>query len=414
MLPQKMLSQVSLVTEQLASGVGLLHLVLLGVAIVAYLLLRRKKPESVAPAAERSSGASATLRDAPSPPGLGKSSKNEDPFFDSLPKGKNERLENIYNPPAYWHVSGVIHSGEDRELVHSDPVEPFYFENEYCTGLYFPMFRPTADPSCEGSGPGKFPYTDHFKGRKRLWEQRLQIKLKQPIDGDGGLRFGILLSEYVPLGRVNKSSMKMVVGALRRVVGADLYHSPGEAEGSDGKEAELPTFVLPLWAFDQFIVTPEGDEPPDLTDAHFCDYGHHRVADRRKFIEDLSQLELKPGPTYTFSFWGISQFVDAVRWTISKGVPMSIDFNTFCKRPPVTVCMYTLKKGSTTKDDQRHLESRKKYLFRVEFWSNMKPPARQIIKDLFPKVHDVEKISNGVQAKKSWFNFMACCSARTQ
>jgi len=296
------------------------------------------------------------------------------------------------------HVQGVIHSGESRQFIVSDPPTGYYFENEFCTGLYHPMFRPTADPSKDT--PATNPWYDHFKGRRRLWEQRWQFKFKLPPEGEGGLRFGIQLAEYVPLGPVARRSMKLVIAALRRVVGEDLYHSPGEPP-KPGEETELPTFVMPLWAFDQFVLTPEGEAPPDLHDPNFASFGVHRAEDRGKFMKEMANLEFKPGPTYTFAFWGVSQFVDVVRWTIRKILPMAIDFDTFCKRPPVTVCVYSLKKGSLTENDQRHLESRKKYYFRTEFWGTKKPPTQKEIRDLFPQLQAEENDSSVAQKRRS-------------
>lgn len=392
---------------QVSSGLYLQHLVLLGVAVAAYFLLRPKAKSQ----SERQNGQEASGSIPASGPAQGASGKIQDPFLKALPRGINHKGEPwSHDMPDYAHVQGCLRRGTNRDFVVSDPPEAYYFENEFCTGRYMPMFRPTADPSKDK--PGIYPAHAHFKGRKRLWENRFQFTFKEVPDGEGGLRFGIQLAEYVPLGAVAKRSMKVVVGALRRVVGQDLYHSPGEPS-KPGQETELPTFVMPLWAFDQFIVTPEGEEAPDLNDVHFGDFGTHRVTDRKKFIEELAQLKLEVGPTYTFSFWGISQFMDTCKWTICKVLPMSIDFNTFCRRPPVTLCVYSIKQGSVNKDDQRHLESRKKYYFRIDFWASKKPPANKQIKDLFPQVH-VDDAPSDVQQKRSWTSFLACCSGPRQ
>jgi len=309
----------------------------------------------------------------------------------------------------YAQIQGVLHRGDHRDFVRSDPPEAYYFENEFCTGRTMPMYRPTADPSKDK--PGIYPHHEHFKGRKRQWENRFQFQFKQtPELGEGGLRFGIQLAEYVPLGAVAKRSMSVVVAALRRVVGQDLYHSPGEP-AKPGEETELPTFVMPLWAFDQFIVQPAGEEPVNLGDPHFSEYGTLRVTDRKKFIEELSQLKLEVGPTYTFSFWGISQVMDPVGWSIRKVLPMSIDCNLFCKRPPVTMCIYSIKPGSLTEDDRRHLESRKRYYFRIEFWSTRKPPTNRQIQDLFPQAELGHTPCTGEQRERARrMGFLACCS----
>jgi len=392
------------VIAQVCSEACLLHLLLLGVALAVYL----KRGPKVDAEASQHGGEDGESKNQDSP--AEGTSTFQDAFLQALPRGMNDRGQAwSHKLPDYASVHGVLHRGEDRDFIVADAPEAYCWENEYCSGKYLPMFRPTADPSKDK--PGIYPYHAQFKGRKRLWEQRMQFKFKKTPEGDGGLRFGIQLAEYVPLGPWAVRSMKVVIAALRRVVGQDLYHSPGEPPKS-GQESELPTFVMPLWAFDQFIVTPEGEDPPDLHDPHFGSFGMHRVDDRKKFIEELSQLEFKPGCTYTFSCWGVSQFVDCVRWTIAKVLPVSIDFNTFCSRPPVTVCCYSLRSGSLTEADQRHLESRKQYYFRCEAWATKKAPSRQQIKDLFPMLQLEENPSNDVHKKRSWMNFkfLACCS----
>jgi len=392
---------------QISSGGYLRHLVLLGVAVVAYFLLRPKAKSQP----ERPNGQEADGSKAAGGKVQGASAQIQDPLLQALPRGINHKGEPWSHEMQDWaHVQGVLHRGESRDFIVSDPPEAYCFENEFCTGRYMPMFRPTADPRKDK--PGIYPAHEHFKGRKRLWENRFQFQFKEVPDGDGGLRFGIQLAEYVPLGTVAKRSMAVVVAALRRVVGQDLYHSPGEPS-TPGQETELPTFVMPLWAYDQFIVTPAGEEPPDLNDPHFAEFGTHRVGDRKKFIEELSQLKLEVGPTYSFSFWGISQFMDTCKWTICKVLPIAIDFNTFCKRPPVTLCVYSIKPGALTKDDKRHLESRKRYYFRIDFWASKKPPANRQIKELFPQVH-VDVAPSDVQQRRSWLSFVACCSGQRE
>merc|ERR1712048_931480 len=156
--------------------------------------------------------------------------------------------------------------------------------------------------------------------------------------------FGIELDDYVPLPAASKRLMGLVVAALRRVVGSDLYHSVGDDPKTTAGPQEKPVFAMPLWAFDQFIVTPEGEKAPSLTDPRFHEFGMKRADDRAAYVKEISALELKSGPTYTFSFWGISQFLDNINWEITGVVPFTkINFNQFCGRPPVHLVMYSLQ-----------------------------------------------------------------------
>merc|ERR1711907_768760 len=127
-----------------------------------------------------------------------------------------------------------------------------------------------------------------------------------------------------------RGMLKTVVQALRRAV--DVYHSPGQ----DPKKfavAEKPTFAMPLWAFDQVIVTPEVDAPPHLADPYFPELGVLRTTNRRDYIDMINDLNMEPGPTYTFGFWGVAQFTDCVNWEICNVLPMRIDLNNFCGKP---------------------------------------------------------------------------------
>merc|ERR1719409_2391385 len=106
--------------------------------------------------------------------------------------------------------------------------------------------------------------------------------------------------------RATKVAMRAVVGSLKYIVGNDLHHSPGDDPACTVGEAERPIFSMPIWAFDQFIETPEGEEPPSLTDPSFMKMGIRRSDDSKVFSQTMSNLKCKPGPTYTFSFWSIS------------------------------------------------------------------------------------------------------------
>merc|ERR1712217_571241 len=140
-----------------------------------------------------------------------------------------------------------------------------------------------------------------------------------------------------------------------------------------------------MGAFDQFIETPEGQEPPSLTDREFSKLGLLRTQDRKASIQRMESLEIQPGPTYQFAFWGIAQFMDAIKWNITGVMPgMNIDFNNFCKCPPVHCSVYSLKTGFSRDDDKRHLESRKNYYFNAAFWSSEHPITQERLLKFFP------------------------------
>ena len=70
--------------------------------------------------------------------------------------------------------------------------------------------------------------------------------------------------------------------------------------------------MLPLWAFDQFIVSQPGEDVPDMTSPDFSEYGSRRKGRIAEYIREMDELvaNLGPGATYTLGFWGNSRFLD--------------------------------------------------------------------------------------------------------
>jgi len=82
---------------------------------------------------------------------------------------------------------------------------------------------------------------------------------------------------------------------------------------------------------------------------------------------------LSTDKVYTFCLWGVSQFLDCIRWEITGGVlpGMTLDFNRLCGSPPAYLGIYELaKQGAET----RHLKSRKRSYLRVAAWSDLHAP----------------------------------------
>eukprot|EP00439_Symbiodinium_sp_Y106_P057721 s127_g8.t1 len=216
--------------------------------------------------------------------------------------------------------------------------------------------------------------------------------------------------EYVPLSAATKRAMDLSVSGMRLVVGDRLYHSPGDPEDVEG-ERERPAITLPLWAFDQYIVTPEGETPPELTDPDLPNMGHKRFGQLREYRRSLDSLELVPGPTFTFCFWGVSRFCDVLQWQ-ATGIPMftPLDLNQYCGRPPLHFVLYTLTdKGETRaenlklslqeREETRHLQSRKTYFFRCGFWSSLRRPGSDVVRNFAGKSLDM--LRGTTKARKS-------------
>lgn len=247
------------------------------------------------------------------------------------------------------------------------------------------------------------------------------MQFKRPPEGR--LYFGLELSKYVPLNRANRQLQGILLRALRGCLGEALYHSPGDDPEKIEGEAEPPSFVMPLWAFDQFSVDEPGQEPNLCSD--LAGVGFKRTDGVKRYMNAMNDTisEISPDKVYTFCFWGISQFLDVIKWEIRGLTPfMKIDFNRFAGAPPVYVGMYEMPDASYSKE-ARHLLSRKRYFFKVALWSEDNPPSREELEKMIGKTAledqdaqislSKEAARNpGSAVRKQKFNVFACCTAR--
>eukprot|EP00404_Azadinium_spinosum_P024952 CAMPEP_0180608278 /NCGR_PEP_ID=MMETSP1037_2-20121125/28154_1 /TAXON_ID=632150 /ORGANISM="Azadinium spinosum, Strain 3D9" /LENGTH=330 /DNA_ID=CAMNT_0022627625 /DNA_START=12 /DNA_END=1001 /DNA_ORIENTATION=- len=248
-------------------------------------------------------------------------------------------------------------------MIFDNSVSPF--DNDFAGGRFLSIHRATYDKSLDKSG--NYPYGEYFRGKKRLWEARFQFTLKQPVE-QSELFFGIELENYVPMSAATKQVQSMLVRMLKGVVGDHVYHSPGDDPKVVTAEREDPIFAMPMWAFDQFIVTPEGEDPPDIRDPALSSTGCKRFKRVKEFQKEMADVKFVVGPTYTFCFWGISQFLDKLNWKVRIPFMKHIDFDVFAGSPPVHVIIYSLTHNRGDANETRHLASRKKYLFNIAFW----------------------------------------------
>lgn len=265
-------------------------------------------------------------------------------------------------------------------LQWSNPREPYTFENELCSGTYI-AFHPPTCPGPEGSG--SLNYRDYFSGKKRMWELRVSLRFKRPPPTDDDMFFGIELESFVPMSEATKRVASVATAALRKVAGT-VYQSFGDDPGVARGECERPTCVLPLWAFDQFVETPEGEEPPSLTDVRFPGMGHKRYQRVGEYAQEVEALRqsFRVGPCYTFALWGPTRFLDAINWRL-VGIPLvtPLDFDRLAGAPPVHAVLYALRPSGDSREG-RHLVSRKQYLFRAAIWSSNRRPCRERFESL--------------------------------
>lgn len=312
-------------------------------------------------------------------------------------------MEVVFDPPTCLQVSNTS--------------ESYPYENEYVYGKMIVFHPPTK------GDPGDCWCADYFKGKKRRWELRLQLQFKRPPAADTEMYFGVELDEYVPMNAAVKRLQSVAVAAAQTALGS-VYQSCGDDPSNTTGELERPSIVLPLWAFDQFIVTPEGQEPPKLTDPNFPQMGQKRYKRIKDFCQELDEVRrnFDTVSTYTFSTWGVSRFLDVMDWQM-LGIPMvtPLEFNKFCGRPPVGCVLYSMSPSANDKDG-RHLQSRKHYYFRANVWSSTRRPEKRRFEHLTGLSEPLIEGAHPAKAKKSLLRrtkgFMmstfTCCTSRPQ
>jgi len=246
---------------------------------------------------------------------------------------------------------------------------PYPMETDCARGQFLFLHKPTGNPDLLKSG--KYPYSDHMHHRKRTWEFRCQFTLKREIEGQ--LFVGLEMDEYPYLSWLADKSGMLIINSFRRLC-PELYFSKGEDPKKAVGEIERRQIVFPFWALDQYVLTEEGDTPPDLCDPEFSRKGMIKTEDRRGFSKTMTELRLKPGPTYTFGMWGPARLIDVIGWHTSGK-----DLCSSGVMPPCYITLYALKPAGT---ETRHLDSRKDFIIHCAYWSSLKPPKAARAREL--------------------------------
>ncbi|CAE8617419.1 unnamed protein product [Polarella glacialis] len=270
-----------------------------------------------------------------------------------------------YEDPLKWRFEE--NGGSQRR----SEIRAESFENDLCSVKLMMVHRPTHEPDRDKAND--YPFSWHLGGRKRLWELRMQLRFKRVPEGQ--LYFAAELASFVAVNGLVRQAQKALVAGVRGVVG-DCYHSNGDdpSKPAPGGETESPTFAMPLWAFDQFDVSAPGSEPELTADLEAV--GMRRtevgVSSYIKAMKDALS-NISTDRVYTFCLWGVSQFLDCVRWEIAGGILMggTMDFSRLCGKPPVYMTLYERPDQAS---ETRHLTSNKRSFVRVACWSALHPP----------------------------------------
>lgn len=281
--------------------------------------------------------------------------------------------------PDYHHVEVAM--DPPQGLCFNNPQAPYSFENEFvsATFIYATMPPESTPGSHQIYRAGGLDFQTYFTGKKRLWELRFQFRFKKRPPPGSNMFFGFKLEEFHRMRPNIRRAMKLAVYFMSKIAGG-IYYSLGDDPGEvKNGECEQPVVVLPMWAFDQFIETPEGQEPPKITDADFPQLGSIRKGRVSDYVREVADFEknCRPGPTYTFAHWGTSRFVNFLNWSLD-GIPQvtPLGFDSLTGGSLVQVVCYSLRAPEAGSKETRHLSSRKDYYFKARIWDPAHRPGR--------------------------------------
>jgi len=314
---------------------------------------------------------------------------------EQCPPGRKKAAS--YEQPMRWSFR------PSQGIYHGDVVQPVSHENDFMKVTAVFIHRPTDCPATIAQG--EYPWSEHFHGRKRFWEFRLQIQYRRLPAAPQSQYFGLELSQPTTAPSAIKSAVRSaILGMLRKGCGDIFYVSVGDIPDGSVGEAEQSTVAIPITASDQFHVCPKGDLPPDIAEPlGLAGKGMLRANGRAAYTKALTaKLEnLSCDEVYTFGIWGIAQFIDVAQWQMrGAGTSMEITSILGGRRIPINGAFYELLPGQTP-GESRHLDSRKNYWFQGALWSVLQPPNADSL-PVVPGASCKPKREERLQRASSW------------
>lgn len=304
------------------------------------------------------------------------------------------------------------------KISYGNEPEPHHYETEDVSTSWTVMFK------TRGLAPGPTKAGDvdigkYFKNKKRLWEIRMSITLKTAPPPNAEFVFGFECTDHTDLSWHKKKLTNVITNTCRQALGGELYHTFGDDPAKVSGEVESPASMMPLWAFDQFIVTPEGQKPPNVLSASWPTWGKTRSGRVREYIKEVEELKrnFRCGPTYSFAVWGPSRFFPLTDWTISMPV-MTIPVNSVCGRPPLVATVYA--RVNNDPNEKRHLPSQLTYYWRAFFWSQAAGVEQRRLAELFGPSwatdDDDRAAADSLErgSKSCLSSSLSCCAGRTR
>jgi len=208
--------------------------------------------------------------------------------------------------------------------------------------------RPHPEPQGDG-----WPYAEHFVGKARRFELRLQGRFLSDPGSAEDIFFGIELTKVVGMSWALRSTANWimnVVSLLCAARGVSYSYSLEISHLPDG-DVLRPHLAFPLVAADVVVATPSGEPVPPLCDP----LGAMTLVQRQA-------VRLNCTDTFTFAYW--SKQADFAAWRITN-MPMgwSASFSSFIGSQSVHMTTYRLKRPAA--EGGLHTERNKRCLCRL-------------------------------------------------
>lgn len=253
------------------------------------------------------------------------------------------------------HDTSTGSAPDYKQLTFNGPV-PTDFESDNFYGKLLILHRPTSSYDNKANGEA-YPFKQHFHGRKRLWEWRLQGRFKRK---PGVLYAGIELEEYVHHNLAARTLTRAILPLVQRTLECkDVLHELGSEEDPELR----PVVVAPVWAADNTLIASASEEVPDIT-VQTLPTGLSRKA-ARQYWDALwagRSSDWEPSTTYTFCIWGPSPLLD-LRNLVFRKLPLmwgrELPFATFCGHQPIHAVIYELSADAPNKE---HRQGNKVYV----------------------------------------------------
>eukprot|EP00401_Gymnodinium_catenatum_P014294 CAMPEP_0117507422 /NCGR_PEP_ID=MMETSP0784-20121206/26414_1 /TAXON_ID=39447 /ORGANISM="" /LENGTH=508 /DNA_ID=CAMNT_0005302923 /DNA_START=104 /DNA_END=1630 /DNA_ORIENTATION=+ len=271
------------------------------------------------------------------------------------------------NPATCCSSSGVP-TARDAYLCPLNATRASRIENESFEGSFVFIYCSGEDNQ---AAKARNPYQSYFDNKTRRWEARLQGKFrKRPV---GALYAGCCLQDFdysIDYSWAAAMLASAVLPVFEAVTGERFYFSWGaRGKAAEEVDSEVGTVVTGATGFDQVIVTPADETPPDIR-GEISQFGVRRNAmgtsTYRSIIHRIVE-ELNTESTYTFCIWGCSRYIDVKKSAFVNLIPGAWSYAGLLDQWPAHFVFYALENDDA---DPRHLERRKKYFMDFMVWSS--------------------------------------------